>query len=118
MAAITTMELEFVKQKMENKEFAKALDSCTTAEEYKAVFQENGINISLEDVEKALQTVNDPDFEKNLQVVDDLDEKDLECVSGGSLFLAISATYIVASFMIGYNWKDYKRIYQKIAGKK
>ena len=115
---ITPQEMEFVEMKMKDAEFAKALEACQTVDEYKTFFAEQGIQITEEDIQKALDCIAAGDFENQVEVNDEIPEKALEQVTGGSLLFAVGLTYVACSFMIGYNMKDYKRLYNKYIKRK
>lgn len=57
---------------LENEEFVTKLTACRSADDLKALFAANGIELTFEEAKKLF--------------IGNLDDKDLEGISGGSLF--------------------------------
>jgi predicted ribosomally synthesized peptide with nif11-like leader len=88
-------ELELkLEQLNNNPEFKEKLEACETAEEMAALFCEEGIEVTAEQLTQAVSMVTAQNSDG------ELDEDALENVSGGILMESLCAAWMIANIMI------------------
>ncbi len=112
---IEKKSLPGIQQLLDDKQLMDAMAKVESPEDLVKVFAEKGATISLEDATTVFNNARDPEYMENIEVGgDELDEDDLENVSGGSITIGtavvcIGLLYLSAcavAFILGSAWES------------